>query len=66
MVQCAGCYRNFSASGYTSHVTRTLNEVCRAVYRNTLRHEDFNDELDGIDPDDFEGKFSAGGESFHT
>ena len=109
MVQCAGCRRNFSASGYTSHVTRTLNEVCRAVHQNTLRHEDFDDvlstlqqedfinsangdygtwgmdsaglhghddensssesdsisESDGIDPDDFKGKFSVGGKSFH-
>ena len=46
-----GCYRNFSASGYTSHVTRTLNKVCRAVYHTQLRSlqdddfEDFDDDL---------------------
>ena len=57
-----GCYRNFSSSGYTSHVTRTLNKVCRAVYHTQLRSlpdddfddfDDFDDDLSTQHHDDF-------------
>ena len=56
MVQCTGCYRHFSASGYSSHVTHTLNEVCRVAYCNALRHEDFDNVLSTLQQDDLFNK----------
>jgi hypothetical protein len=52
MVQCTGCYRDFSASGYTFHVTRTINTVCRATYRSQLGSRLQHDELDDNDNND--------------
>lgn len=33
MVLCTGCNREFSTSGFTSHVILTRTAVCRAAYR---------------------------------
>jgi hypothetical protein len=36
MVLCTGCNREFSASGYTTHVARTGTSFCCAVYNSRL------------------------------
>ena len=36
MVQCMGCYRNFSSSGYTFHIACTSSTVCPAIHRSQL------------------------------
>ena len=45
MVYCTGCGREFTASGYTSHVARTLNSACHTAYSqemDALQGEDSN------------------------
>ena len=32
MVQCKGCSRDFTSSGYKQHVIRSANSVCRAIH----------------------------------
>ena len=45
MVYCTGCDREFTASGYSSHVTCTLNLACHAAYSQEM------DALQGEDSD---------------
>ena len=60
MVQCTGCNREFSASGFTRHVNSTTTAVCRATYNNLFVP---SDDVGGNDIDmentggNFEGDF---------
>ena len=61
MVHCIGCGREFSASGYTSHVTHTKSRICCAAYINQLDslalEEDDSDLDDDAGPQNFLGDF---------
>ncbi|KAF8327510.1 hypothetical protein F5887DRAFT_924744 [Amanita rubescens] len=57
-----GCDRDFSSSGYTSHVTRTTSTVCRTAYRDYVGAmqdgDDTSDmELDSANPPTFQDDF---------
>jgi hypothetical protein len=43
MVNCAGCSRTFSHSGYTYHVQHTRNARCVAEYRAQVNGADNHD-----------------------
>ena len=62
MVLCTGCNREFSASGFTTHVNRTTTAVCWAS-RNLFvpyDHIDIDDndiDMEDTDPRQFAGDF---------
>lgn len=62
MVHCTGCGREFSASGYTSHVTHTKSRICHAAYINQL--DSLALEEDDSDLDDDTGPQNFLGDSF--
>jgi hypothetical protein len=50
MLNCAGCLRSFSRSGYTSHVRRTRNVNCIANFHaQTNRLDDDNNNNEHMD-----------------
>jgi hypothetical protein len=43
MVFCAGCRRNFTASGYTMHIRRPYTPACSVAHRENLQAAELND-----------------------
>ena len=47
---CDGCGRDFSPSGYISHLRHTQNPPCAAIYQDALNNILASD---AVDPDEF-------------
>jgi hypothetical protein len=61
MVLCPGCNREFSTSGFITHVHRTTTAVCRAAYHNIFTPSDHvgdNDiDMEHTGSENFEGDY---------
>ena len=58
MVQCAGCNRDFTASGYTSHIRHTTRAPCHAIHHSVLADLALDDNSDSdAEPPSFAGDF---------
>ncbi|KAJ7204055.1 hypothetical protein GGX14DRAFT_398364 [Mycena pura] len=59
MAQCLGCQANFSLSGYTTHLQRTGNEACQAIYDEQMRYH-----RPGLEPEEEQHPVPFGGDYF--
>lgn len=58
MVHCAGCNRDFTASGYTSHIRRTTRAPCHAIHHRVLADLALDDDSESdVEPQNFVGDF---------
>ena len=58
MVLCTGCNREFSTSGFTTHIRRTTTAICRAAHLNPFNHAGDNDiDMEYTGSRNFEGDY---------